>query len=127
MDRATVEQYIRTFGAADNEPVLDRGEIELLIDISRRADPLGYVHTDDGWTPSYDTNVAVSRAWEMKAGKAAGAYTFMQGGNQFIRSDMIRHCQQMADRWRRGIYASIQLDGSGGYYASIHPSLLITS
>src|SRR5215207_3098249 len=109
MERSEVEMYIRTFAAADNWPELNQGEIEFLIDISRRADAVGYVHTEVDWTPSYDTNVAVSRAWEMKAGKAAGHYTFMQGGNQFLRSDAIRQCQQMADRWRRGVYASIQL------------------
>ena len=50
----------------------------------------------------------------MKAGKAAAKYTFLAGGNQFIRSDMIRHCTEMADRWRRGMFTSAPL-GSTSY------------
>lgn len=110
MNSSDLELYIRAFAATDNEPVLGQGEIELLIAGARRMDSSYRAYTDANWVETYDVSWAISRAWEMKAGKAAGKYTFLQGGNQFIRSDMIRHCTQMADRWKRGVYASILTD-----------------
>lgn len=112
MNRATIQGMIKAFAATANDPALSDEEIDLIIDMSRRQDINGKIWSDATWVETYDINWGVSRAWEMKAGKAAGLYTFLAGGQQFIRSDMIRHCQQMADRWKRGVYMAAPVTDS---------------
>lgn len=115
MDRPTAEAQLRLFAAVENDPTLSQSEIEIILDMARRPDSSDVIWTDALWVPTFDLKFAISKAWEAKAGKAAGLYTFLQGGNQFIRSDMIRHCQQMADRWKRGVFDSLLIAPSMAY------------
>jgi hypothetical protein len=124
MDSAELEHWIRAFAAADNEPVLNDADIQLIIRGARRQDVEGELVDSASWAETYDKEWAISRAWELKAGKAAGLYTYMQGGNQLMRSDMIRHCQQQSDRWRKGCYASVAIEDAPVTYAMIYGGLI---
>ena len=106
MNKATAFTLIKAYAATDNEPTLDDGEIEIILSQCKRPDGAGLGVTESGYVDNYDANTGIRMAWEMKAGKAAGKYTFLAGGNQFIRSDMIRHCTEMADRWRRSQFVA---------------------
>lgn len=112
MDRPTAEAHLRLFAAVEEEPSLAQNEIEIILDMARRPDAEDVVHTDATWVPTFDIHFAIVKAWEAKAAKAAAKYTFLQGGNQFIRSDMIRHCLTMAGQWRRGVHDSLLIAAS---------------
>ncbi len=124
MDSAELEHWIRAFAAADNEPALTDADIQLCIRGARRQDVDGNLVTSESWSETYDKEWAISRAWELKAGKAAGLYTFMQGGNQLMRSDMIRHCREQSDRWRRGCYASVAIEDAPNTLSLIYGGLV---
>ena len=109
MDKAEAKILIKAFAATDNEPVLSDGELDIILSQSRRPGSDGTLVNASDYVDNYDANYGIMMAWEMKAGKAAGLYTFLAGGNQMIRSDMIRHCQQMADRWRRGQFHCVPI------------------
>ena len=109
MDKAEAKILVKAYAATDNEPTLNDGEIDIILSQGRRPNSDGTLLNDVGYVDNYDANYAIMMAWEMKAGKAAGLYTFLAGGNQMIRSDMIRHCQQMADRWRRGVFSCVPI------------------
>jgi hypothetical protein len=109
MDLATAIALVKAYAATDDEPTLSDGEIRIVLSQALRPDTANVAVGATGYVDNYDANYAIRQAWEMKAAKAAGKYTFLAGGNQFIRSDLIRHCTEMADRWRRGIYSSAPL------------------
>jgi hypothetical protein len=109
MDKAQAKILIQAFAATGNAPELDDGEIDIILSQSKRPMSDGTLVNGTDYVDNYDANYGIMMAWEMKAGKAAGLYTFLAGGNQMIRSDMIRHCQQMADRWRRGIFHCVPI------------------
>jgi hypothetical protein len=109
MDKSEAKILVIAFAATGNEPVLSDGELDIILSQSRRPTSDGTLVNESGYVDNYDANYAIKMAWEMKAGKAAGLYTFLAGGNQMIRSDMIRHCQQMADRWGRGIFSCVPI------------------
>jgi len=112
MDLATAIALVKAYAATDDEPTLSDGEIRIILSQALRPDAASVAVGGTGYVDNYDANYAIRQAWEMKAGKAAGKYTFLAGGNQFIRSDMIRHCTEMADRWRRGVFSSAPLTSS---------------
>lgn len=128
MDLATATALVKAYAAVDNEPVLTDGEVQIIMTQAKRPDSANISVGVSGYVDNYDANYAIQQAWEMKAGKAAAKYTFLAGGNQFIRSDMIRHCTEMADRWRRGQFTSAPLTSSSydnyrtnylGYYRRV--------
>ena len=134
MDLATATAMVKAFAATDNEPALSDGEIQIVLSQARRPMADGTAVDGLGYVDNYDANYAIGMAWEMKAGKAAGKYTFLAGGNQFIRSDMIRHCREMADRWKAGTLSTITLSSSSfdnyranylRYYQNVTPNAAI--
>ena len=114
MNLATALALVKAYAATDQEPTLEDGEIQIILSQAKSVDSSGNVVGSTAYVDNYDANYGIMMAWEMKAGKAAAKYTFLAGGNQFIRSDMIRHCTEMADRWRRGMFTSAPL-GSTSY------------
>jgi hypothetical protein len=69
--------------------------------LARRADADGILPSEDGWTPTYDLNVAVSQGWETKAARAAGDFRFEEDNQVFYREQIHAHCRAQADRWNR--------------------------
>jgi hypothetical protein len=131
MDLATATALVKAYAATDNEPTLSDGEVQIILSQSRRPDAVGTGVGAIGYVDNYDANYAIRQAWEMKAGKAAAKYTFLAGGNQFIRSDMIRHCTEMADRWKSGSLNTLTLSSSSfdnyranylRYYQNVTPN-----
>ena len=112
MDLATAVVLVKAYAATDNEPSLDDGEVMIILSQAKRPMSDGTLVNATSYVENYDANYAIRMAWEMKAAKAAGKYTFLAGGNQFIRSDMIRHCTEMADRWRRNVFVSAPIGSS---------------
>lgn len=54
------------------------------------------------WAPTWDLNAAAAAGWRMKAGKAAGRFDFGEDGQQFSRSQVMAHCQAMAESFGAG-------------------------
>lgn len=48
----------------------------------------------------WDVKRATYLAWLLKAGNATASYSFSSDGQSFSRSDLIKHCLEMADRYR---------------------------
>lgn len=103
MDKAGAVLMVKAFAAVDSEPVVPDGDIELILTQCLRPDSAGVSPSGAGYVANYDANYAITLAWKLKMGRAAGQYTFLDGGSQFIRSDMIRHCTQMYEQWRKGL------------------------
>jgi hypothetical protein len=53
----------------------------------------------------YDVRRACYYAWLLKAGQATASYSFSSDGQSFNRSDIIKHCLEMADRYRPVLFA----------------------
>jgi hypothetical protein len=131
MDLATATALVKAYAATDNEPTLSDGEVQIILSQAKRPDAVGTGVGAVGYVDNYDANYAIRMAWEMKAGKAADKYTFLAGGNQFIRGSMITHCQQMADRWKSGSLSTLTLSSSSfdnyranylRYYQNVTPN-----
>jgi len=55
------------------------------------------------WVPTWDLNAAAAKAWQVKAGKAAGRYNFTTDGQMFQRAQILGHCRAMEKSYRRKI------------------------
>lgn len=70
---------------------------------SQRIDDNTVTWLDAGaaWVPTWDLAAAAVEGWELKAGKAAGRYSFQSDGQMFNRQQIIANCHAQADRLRR--------------------------
>ena len=55
------------------------------------------------WTPTFDLNAAAAAGWALKAGKAAGRFSFTTDGQTFQRGQVISACHKMERMYRRRI------------------------
>jgi hypothetical protein len=92
MTEAEARARIVIFLNPETEPKLTTGEIDLLVDISKKVDINGVLPTDTSWTPTYNTNYAIAQGWLIKAGRLADRYLFMDQGKMFSRQQFFDHC-----------------------------------
>lgn len=59
-----------------------------------------WVEAGPDYPQQYDVKRATYLAWLLKAGQATASYSFSSDGQSFSRSDLIKHCLAMADRYR---------------------------
>lgn len=71
----------------------------------------GLVWEDAGveWAPTWNLAAAEARAWERRAAKAAGRFSFATDGQRFERGQVLDHCRRMAADARRRMAASVPL------------------
>ncbi|HSI87842.1 MAG TPA: hypothetical protein VK918_02220 [Pyrinomonadaceae bacterium] len=55
----------------DAEPALTETEVSDILDAAALTDEADLAADDEGWDPTYDMNRAASRAWLVKAARAA--------------------------------------------------------
>lgn len=70
------------------------------------------------WTNTYDLNAAASKAWRLKAGKAASRFDFTTDGQSFHRKQVREACLAMVKEYAKSVVASVQ---PLGYLASLNP------
>ena len=104
-----VQNMIVIYCAADQHPVLTEAEIDLLLAEAKIVDEDGYDPDDPDWTETYNVNYAISKGWEIKAGKCAGSYDFSDLGQKFNRSQMFKHCEAMAKKYRGQTYLALDV------------------
>lgn len=100
-------QEISDQAEATAAPALSNEDLLTIATRSARADAEGLGVLEAGWTPTYDTTWGTARAWERKAGKAAGKFDVEDAGVKLKRSDILRHCREMASYWRGLLSGSV--------------------
>lgn len=112
MTPETAQARIEVMTAWDSEPTLSSTEVSMLLELAQRADVDGFAPSHDDWTPTYDLNAAAAEGWRWKAAKVAGKFDVSTDGQAVSRSQMVAHCQQMADQYRRKIVQQIPVYGT---------------
>jgi hypothetical protein len=97
--------------AWDQVPALTTEEVDRLLEKAKVADVYGLAPADTGWTETWDLNRAAAIGWIWKAGKAAHMYSFQEHDRSFTRSDLIKHCQQMATQYKRRVVSTLTVSG----------------
>lgn len=105
--RVRVEVYAQTA----KEPALSVEEIDVALDSARRLDAAGRLVSDLAWIETYDANAAIAAAWDVKAGKAADQHDFSAEGQQFVRSQLAKHCEAQARKYRNRQSGSVAIGG----------------
>lgn len=81
-----------------------RGTADYTVDyiagiVTMAADQEGTALYLSGWT--YDLNAAAAQLWEERAGLLYDRYDARFGDQQLSRGQMVKHCLEMADRYKR--------------------------
>lgn len=107
MDEPTARDHLAAMVAAESEPALDDDELDMLVDLARRADSDGRAPDDDDWSPTWDLNAAAAEGWRRKAAKVAGEFGFAADGQTFQRHQAHAMCLAMEERYRRRVAGSV--------------------
>lgn len=100
-------QELSLLADATTAPRLSDAELVVIANRSARADADGLGVKEEGWTPTYDLTWAAARAWDVKAGKAAGKVDVTDSGVTVKRSDIHAHCKAQAQHYRSLLSGSI--------------------
>lgn len=105
MDYDAAYDRLELYALPEDDPTLSEADLASLIEEhARTVDEDDNEPSSDDWTPTYGVTgvyIAIAAAWDLKASKAAGRFDFTTDGQQFRRSQVVDHCQAMADRYRR--------------------------
>lgn len=64
------------------------------------------------WSPTWSIRAGAACGWRIKAGKAAGQYSFSAGTDRFDVNQLLEHCLTMARQYEAGVgTASTRLVG----------------
>jgi len=96
---AEARAQIVEMGEAEEYPALTARQVEFCLQAARRRDINGYEPTESTWTPTYDIAAGVALAWRLKAGKAAAKFDFSTDNQKLSRSQVHKHCLEMAAMW----------------------------
>lgn len=96
----TPEERLASRVDADGDPPLTTDELDDILEMFQRVDSEGRAPGDDEWVPTYDLAAAAAEGWMRKAAMAAGRFDFQADGAQLSRSQVVEHCERMAERWR---------------------------
>ena len=80
--------------AWDTEPALTEDELNEVLTGAALTDGSGFAPPDDDWSPTYDLNAAATKAWLIKAGKAAATVDMPEAG--MVTSKVFDNCRTMA-------------------------------
>lgn len=87
------------------------------------------VWTEQGaapWDWAFDLNRAAAEGWRWKAAVAANRFSFQTESERFDRNQIVAHCQQMAEMYRKRITDSVPVLGPTGAASPVHPRDLVT-
>lgn len=112
MTRADAKLRLQNMTAYDEDPILEDGDLEQLLDDSRLTDVNGVIPGATGWVETFDLNYAASKGWDLKAGKCANRFRFEEDNQVFHRNQIHDHCVAMSKRYGRGAV----LVATGGTY-----------
>ena len=91
------------------QPSLSADEVDLLLDLARRADRYGVTPSSEDWTPSWDLSAAAAEGWRRKAGKVAGRFNVTLDGESLLRAQAFAHCLRMAEQYAKNVAGSLSL------------------
>lgn len=94
------EQQIIDLAETNEYPTLTESQVQYCLTQAARRDSEGYEPTSADWTPTYDIAAGVALAWKLKAGKAAAKYDFSTDNQKLSRSQIHKHCLEMAAMWQ---------------------------
>jgi hypothetical protein len=112
MDATVARVRIGAMTAWDSEPTLTSEELDTLVELAQRADADGRAPWDADWSGTYDLNAAAAEGWRWKAARAASKFDVTTDGQTVIRSQIIDHCQEMAEMYRKKIVAHVPVYGT---------------
>lgn len=103
MDRATAEAELKDQVAWDRTPILSQGQIDAILDLSKRPDQFSRVPSDSAWEETYDLIWAVWQGWIKKTAAATSAYNITDSGQSLSRDQIYQHCKAERDAARRRV------------------------
>lgn len=86
---------------ASTAPLLSNAEVVSLLALAALPDADDLVSGDTGWIPTYNLNVAAAEGWRWKAGRVSSAIDFGADGAEFKRSQLFKHCNDMAAMYEK--------------------------
>lgn len=111
-DAPLARRELESKASTSVDPVLSAQEVTDILATALVTDANAVEPNGTGYIPTYTTrsiNAAASEAWRRKAGKAANQYTLSGGnGKKLERSDIHKHCLQMAAYYSVGTVSSIR-------------------
>lgn len=112
MNTAEALARLKVMTAWDSAPTLSEIEVDYLLTMSKLADSSGRAPDNDDWDPTWDLNRGAAEGWRYKAGKIANDFDFTEAGMSAHLSQAVKHCQDMADHYRRKIVSNAILPGA---------------
>ena len=88
--------YVKLYAQAAVDPILSDDDINNLLLDCRIVDSENRLITDANYVSTYDLNLAVSTAWELKSAKVSGNYAFADNGLNIHREQIIENCLRLA-------------------------------
>jgi hypothetical protein len=100
---------LKLITAWTDDPALTEDELEDLLTDSATPDAEGNAPEDDGWSPTYDLNLAAREAWLIKAARAAALVEVDPPESGIVTSKVFDNCRRMAELYakRRATTATV--------------------
>lgn len=96
MTEAELKTRIMIYSVGDCEPKITSEDLDMIVNQVKMVDKYGVLPTEATWENTYNVNLGISLAWQLKAGRTADRYLFMTGGKMFSRNQYYDHCLKQA-------------------------------
>lgn len=110
MDATAADLRFRAYCDPNSDPTLTDGQVAELLSLAVTTDADDIAPTEDDWVPTYSVRgvwSAIAEGWMMKAGIAAGRFSFTTDGQTFHRQQVVAHCHRMAEIYKRKLGQSV--------------------
>ena len=87
---------LKLITAWTDDPALTEDELEELLTDSATQDAEGNAPESEGWSPTYDINLAAREAWLIKAARAAALVEVDPPESGIVTSKVFDNCRRMA-------------------------------
>ncbi|MEQ1643096.1 MAG: hypothetical protein ABL959_06595 [Pyrinomonadaceae bacterium] len=87
-------EQLKQLTAWDVEPTLTEPELEDILATAALEDAAGLAPLNEEWSPTYDLNAAVAKAWLIKAARSAALVDEPTAGT--VTSKIFDNCRAMA-------------------------------
>lgn len=109
MDETAVIEYVELWATASADPALSEDDILAILAQCRIPDSDGLPPIDADYTPTYWAQLAVAKAWELKAARAALWTDVTVEGATVPASKAAEAMRNEARKWRRRCSASVRV------------------
>lgn len=99
LSEADAHARLTDMTAATCNPELSDLDVERLLVYAKVPDKYGITPDIDGWTPTWDLDVAAAHGWRIKAGRAASSTGFSADGASYSLDQLIANCEKMASMY----------------------------